>query len=170
MFDALFHLFIWFDFGFNAAFNTLYGLCHDDMVLRAEETSRYQLVKILHCKLPDIGKKLPTFPHKVQSLNCRPHTDGQRVCCPHHTTESHLMYFKFLVFVKQSSLCGLSDSWLTSRVSLSDPWLGTWISAPELCQLTSMMYHRWDPLSSMKYCMLWWVVFLSLPGLPDRMF
>ena len=28
-----------------------------------------QLVKVLYCKLPTIGKQLPTFPHKVQGLN-----------------------------------------------------------------------------------------------------
>ena len=31
-----------------------------------------QLVKVLYCKLRTIGKQLPTFPHKVQGLNCRP--------------------------------------------------------------------------------------------------
>ena len=32
-----------------------------------------QLVKVLYCKLPTIGKKqLPTFPHKVRGLNHRP--------------------------------------------------------------------------------------------------
>ena len=28
-----------------------------------------QLAKILYCKLPTIGKQLPTFSHKVQDLN-----------------------------------------------------------------------------------------------------
>ena len=27
-----------------------------------------QLVKVLHCKLPTIGKQLPTFPHKANVL------------------------------------------------------------------------------------------------------
>ena len=31
-----------------------------------------QLVKILYCKLPTIGKELQTFPHKVWGLNCQP--------------------------------------------------------------------------------------------------
>ena len=31
-----------------------------------------QLVKVLYCKLPTIGKQLPSFPHGVQVLNCRP--------------------------------------------------------------------------------------------------
>ena len=30
-----------------------------------------QLVKVLHCKLPTIGKQLPTSPHEVQGLNRR---------------------------------------------------------------------------------------------------
>ena len=28
-----------------------------------------QLVKVLYCKLPTMGKKLPSFPHRVQGLN-----------------------------------------------------------------------------------------------------
>ena len=31
-----------------------------------------QLVKVLYCKLPTIGKQLPTFLHKVRALNPRP--------------------------------------------------------------------------------------------------
>ena len=31
-----------------------------------------QLVKVLYCKLPTIGKKLPSFPHRVRGLNHRP--------------------------------------------------------------------------------------------------
>ena len=31
-----------------------------------------QLVKVLYCKLPTIGKQLPTFPHNVWGLNPRP--------------------------------------------------------------------------------------------------
>ena len=31
-----------------------------------------QLVKVLYCKLPTIGKQLPIFPHRDQSLNHRP--------------------------------------------------------------------------------------------------
>ena len=31
-----------------------------------------QLVKVLYCKLPTIGKQLPTFPLKVGGLNCWP--------------------------------------------------------------------------------------------------
>ena len=31
-----------------------------------------QLVKVLYCTLQTIGKQLPTFPHKVQGLNCWP--------------------------------------------------------------------------------------------------
>ena len=31
-----------------------------------------QLVKVLYCKLPTIGKQLPTFPHKVRALNRQP--------------------------------------------------------------------------------------------------
>ena len=27
-----------------------------------------QLVKVLYCKLPTIGKELPTFPHRVRGL------------------------------------------------------------------------------------------------------
>ena len=38
----------------------------------AEETSTYSLIKVLYCKLPTIGKQPPTFPHKVQGLNCWP--------------------------------------------------------------------------------------------------
>ena len=30
-----------------------------------------QLVKVLHCKLPTIGKELPTFPHRTGGLNLR---------------------------------------------------------------------------------------------------
>ena len=29
-----------------------------------------RLVKVLYCKLPTIGKQLPTFPHKARGLNC----------------------------------------------------------------------------------------------------
>ena len=31
-----------------------------------------QLVKFLYCKLPTIGKKLPTFKHRVWGLNHQP--------------------------------------------------------------------------------------------------
>ena len=31
-----------------------------------------QLVKFLYCKLPTIGKQLPTFPHRVRGVDCRP--------------------------------------------------------------------------------------------------
>ena len=31
-----------------------------------------QLVKVLYCKLPTIGKQLPSFSHKARGLNCRP--------------------------------------------------------------------------------------------------
>ena len=31
-----------------------------------------QLVKVLYCTLPTIGKQLPTWPHKVQGVNRRP--------------------------------------------------------------------------------------------------
>ena len=31
-----------------------------------------QFVKVLYCKLQTIGKKLPTFPHRVWGLNRRP--------------------------------------------------------------------------------------------------
>ena len=31
-----------------------------------------QLVKVLYCKLPTIGKQLPTFPHMVWGLNRQP--------------------------------------------------------------------------------------------------
>ena len=37
------------------------------------ENQYIQLVKVLYCKLPTIGKQLPTFPHKVQHLSHRPH-------------------------------------------------------------------------------------------------
>ena len=40
-------------FGFNVTFNLL---------LRAEETSTYELVKILYCNVQDIGKQLLSFP------------------------------------------------------------------------------------------------------------
>ena len=31
-----------------------------------------QLIEVLYCNLPTIGKKLPTFPHRAQGLNFRP--------------------------------------------------------------------------------------------------
>ena len=31
-----------------------------------------QLVKVLYCKLPTMGKQLPTFPHKVRGVNRQP--------------------------------------------------------------------------------------------------
>ena len=35
-----------------------------------------QLVKVLYCKLPTIGKQLPTFPHRVWDLNPSPYPRG----------------------------------------------------------------------------------------------
>ena len=37
-----------------------------------------QLVKILYCKLPAVGKQLSTFPHKVQSLNLQTSEVGDK--------------------------------------------------------------------------------------------
>ena len=44
-----------------------------------------QLVKVLYCQLQTIGKHLPTFPHKVQGLNCRPQRWEAHVL-PHYAT------------------------------------------------------------------------------------
>ena len=43
-----------------------------------------QLVKILYCKLPNIDKQLPTFPHKVQGLNCQSQRWEASVLPRHH--------------------------------------------------------------------------------------
>ena len=43
-----------------------------------------QLVKVLYCKLPTIGKQLPTFPHKVWGLNSRPQRWEVSVLPMHH--------------------------------------------------------------------------------------
>ena len=46
-----------------------------------------QLLKVLYCKLPAIGKQLQTFPHGVLGLNCRLQTWEASVlplhCCGH---------------------------------------------------------------------------------------
>ena len=44
-----------------------------------------QLDKVLYCKLPTIGKQLPTFPHDVQGLNRRPQRwEGSGLPLYHH--------------------------------------------------------------------------------------
>ena len=43
-----------------------------------------QLVKVLYCNLPTIGKRLPTFPHKVRGLNYRPQRWEGSVLPLHH--------------------------------------------------------------------------------------
>ena len=65
-----------------------------------------QLVKVLYCKLPTIGKILPTYPHKVRGLNHRPQRwEGvvQRVSwkCNHSNSMEeiiHSLAIKCLVF------------------------------------------------------------------------
>ena len=41
-----------------------------------------QLVKVLYCKLLMIGKKLPSFPHRVRGLNTRPQS-WEVIDCPY---------------------------------------------------------------------------------------
>ena len=49
-----------------------------------------QLVKILYCKLPTTGKKLPAFPHKVLDLNHQPQTLEESVLPQgHHRLSSY---------------------------------------------------------------------------------
>ena len=58
-------------FGSFTSLSTLYSL-PGRVVLCAEETSTYSWSRFLYCKLLTIGNQLPTFPHKVRSLNRRP--------------------------------------------------------------------------------------------------
>ena len=75
------HLFIYM--GFNVAFIAVYVISQR-VVLWAEETSTYSWVKVLYCKLPTVGKQLPTFPHKVWGLNHRPQRWEASVLPLHH--------------------------------------------------------------------------------------
>ena len=43
-----------------------------------------QLVEVLYCKLKQISKQLPTFPHRVQGLNYRPLRCEGNVLPMHH--------------------------------------------------------------------------------------
>ena len=40
-----------------------------------------QLVKVPNCKLPTIGKQLPSFPPRVRGLNRQPQVEGE-YCIP----------------------------------------------------------------------------------------
>ena len=65
-------------FGFLLYFQHCTG--HITMVSFVGRGNQYiQLIKALYCKLQAIGKQLPTFPHKVQGLNCD-FRGGRRVC------------------------------------------------------------------------------------------
>ena len=55
-----------------------------------------QLIKVLYCKLPAIGKQLPTVPHKVWGLNCRP--ERWRQVCHHRGPRSQWMNNKKIVY------------------------------------------------------------------------
>ena len=52
--------------------------------LRAKQTSTYYLVKVLHSKLPGIGKQLTTFSHRVWDLSRRPQRCEVSVLPLHH--------------------------------------------------------------------------------------
>ena len=55
-----------------------------------------QLIKVLYCKLPAIGKQLPTVPHKVWGLNRRP--ERWRRVCHHRGPRSQWMTNKKIVY------------------------------------------------------------------------
>ena len=55
--------------GVNIAFNTIQVTMGSALV---RGNQYIQLVKVLYCKLPNIGKQQPTFLHTVRGLNCRP--------------------------------------------------------------------------------------------------
>ena len=53
-----------------------------------------QLVKVLYCKLPTIDKQLPTFPHNVLGLNCRPQRWVASVL-PMHKYNKFILLFEY---------------------------------------------------------------------------
>ena len=56
-----------------------------------------QLVKVLYCKLPTIGKQLPTFPHKVWGLNRRPQRWEVSVLPVCHLGPCILLYIIYVI-------------------------------------------------------------------------
>ena len=61
-----------------------------------------QLVKVLYCKLPTIGKQLPTFPHKVWGFKFSlTHKLGWRlvVACPCQVNKFRAINLYKLVYI-----------------------------------------------------------------------
>ena len=70
--------------------------------LRAEETSTNSWSR--YCKLPTIGKQLPTFPHKVRGLNRRPQRWEMTVLPLYHSGPSNcflILNYHLLKDIKQ---------------------------------------------------------------------
>ena len=69
-----FYLFIYLCF--KVTFNKLYRSHHGRVVLWAEETSTYSLVKVMYCKLSNNGKQLPVWGFILLSTLYRSRRDG----------------------------------------------------------------------------------------------
>ena len=104
--DILYIFFIWV----LTSLSTLYRSYHDGVVLWAEETCTYSwCVKVLYCKLPTINEQLPTFPHRVRSLNHQPQRWEVRVLllcqCGPHLTGKATQYFNSFFTVHSLPVC-----------------------------------------------------------------
>ena len=77
----IFSIFIYLRF--YVAFNTVQFISTTDSFV-GNGNQYILLVMVLYCKLPTIGKQLPTFPHRVRGLN--PNLRVGRQVCYHCAT------------------------------------------------------------------------------------
>ena len=78
-----------------------------------------QLVKVLYCKLLTNGKKIPTFPHMVQGLDCRPQRWETRVLVCRGN--KYLLLFELFVALKSNYnnyFSGFFKCWLINKKSI----------------------------------------------------
>ena len=78
-----------------------------------------QLVKVLYCKLLTNGKKLQTFPHMVQGLDCRPQSWETRVLVCRFN--KYLILFELFVPLKSNYTNYFSSffkCWLVNKKSI----------------------------------------------------
>ena len=78
-----------------------------------------QLIKVLYCKLPTIGKKLPSFQHRVLGLNSRPqrweasvlplYHHGPTFICFVYLVVQLIKYMQLIIFYQAS--CNISASY-----------------------------------------------------------